>query len=276
MNTQILKVLHYIENNLDEHLDLCFLAKLAGYSPYYFCRIFKHSVGESIMSYASKLKINRASFNIINSKKSIIEIALDIGFETPNGFNKSFKKVFNMTPTQYREKHNLMILNYKEKNMKIPKIVQRDETHIIYISKYGAYKETAPLAWQELIQSLDNKKRVNILSNNELFGICYNDPETTAIEDIRYDAAISINTKDLKEYKELGFNTEVLEDGRFVSVSYKGDKESNQTWMDLFAWIAENDLSKECKNRPPFEKYINWSPDMKDEELIKEIYIPLN
>ena len=54
------------------------------------------------MTYASKLRIKQASSSIINSEKSIIEIALDIGFETPNGFNKAFKNWAGKSPAEYR------------------------------------------------------------------------------------------------------------------------------------------------------------------------------
>lgn len=275
MNTHILKTLHYIETHLDDNLDINTLSSIAGYSPYYFCRIFKVSVGESVMSYASKLRIKQASSSIINSEKSIIEIALDIGFETPNGFNKAFKKIFSMTPTEYRQKHLLVLLNYKENKMQVPKIVQRKEVTLIYTTKYGAYESSAQEAWEELIFKIDQEKRVNILSNNELLGICHNDPETTPENEIRYDAAISCKEEDISSFKEKGFDIQKIEGGKYVCVSYKGSKDSIKTWSALFAWLVENDLASDCMDVAPFEKIINWSPDIDEEDLIKEIYIPL-
>ena len=275
MNTHILKSLHYIETHLDDNLDIHTLSKIAGYSPYYFCRIFKVSVGETVMSYASKLRIKQASSHIINSKKSIIEIALDIGFETPNGFNKAFKKIFSMTPTEYRQKHLLLLLNYKENKMQTPKIVQREEVTYIYNTKYGAYETSSQEAWDELIFKIDQEKRVNILSNSELLGICHNDPETTPEYEIRYDAAISCKEEDILGFKEKGFDIQKIEGGKFVCVSYKESEDSIKTWTGLFAWIVENDLANDCMDIPPFEKYINWSPNIDEKELIKEIYIPI-
>ena len=61
MNPQIKKVTYYIENHLDDRFDVEMLAKLAGYSPYHFCRIFKLYIGESVMSYATRLKLERAA-----------------------------------------------------------------------------------------------------------------------------------------------------------------------------------------------------------------------
>ncbi len=276
MNNQILKVLHFIETHIDEDFDIETLSKIAGYSPFYFCRIFKISVGESVMSYSSRLRIKKASADIINSEKSIIAIALDVGFETPNGFNKAFKKIFNMTPTEYRKKHLELLFYYKENRVKTPKIVQRENTYIVYNTKYGAYESSAPQAWEELIWKLDSDKRINILTNNELFGICHNDPEITPPEQIRYDAAISCDKKSAQEFEKNGFAVRVLEGGRFATTTYIGEDNVNKTWMDLFSWIVENELSSLCKDVVPFEKYLNWSPNIDDKDLIKEIYIPIN
>ena len=76
-------------------------------------------------------------------------------------------------------------------------------------------------------------------------------------------------------FKEKGFDIQKIEGGKFVCVSYKGNEDAIKTWTDLFAWIVANDLANDCMDIPPFEKYINWSPDIEDEELIKEIYIPI-
>jgi AraC family transcriptional regulator len=276
MNNQILKVLHFIETHIDEDFDIETLSKIAGYSPFYFCRIFKVSVGESVMSYSSRLRIKKASADIINSEKSIIAIALDVGFETPNGFNKAFKKIFNMTPTEYRKKHLELLFYYKENRVKTPKIVQRENTYIVYNTKYGAYETSAAQAWEELIWKLDSDKRINILTNNELFGICHNDPEITPPEQIRYDASISCDKKSAQEFEKNGFSVRVLEGGRFATTTYIGEENVNKTWMDLFSWIVENELSSLCKDVAPFEKYLNWSPNIDDKDLIKEIYIPIN
>lgn len=276
MNNQILKVLHFIETHLDEDFDIDTLSKIAGYSPFYFCRIFKANVGESVMSYSSRLRVKKASSEIINSENSIIAIALDVGFETPNGFNKAFKRVFDMTPTEYRKKHFELFFNYKENIVQTPKIEERKSTYIVYNTKYGAYEISANQAWEELIWKLDADKRISILTNSELFGICYSDPEVTPPEQIRYDAAISCNQEEAKEFEKNGFAVRMLDGGKFATTSYVEEESVNKTWMDLFSWIVENNLSSKCKNVAPFEKYLNWSPNIDDKDLIKKIYIPID
>lgn len=57
MNRQIEKVLYHIEQNLDDTL-------IAGYSKYHFCRIFKLNVGESMMEYITRLRLEKAFYFI--------------------------------------------------------------------------------------------------------------------------------------------------------------------------------------------------------------------
>jgi AraC-like DNA-binding protein len=150
MNTQISKVLCYIEAHLDDNLDIKTLARVAGYSVYHFSRIFKMSVGESTISYVSRLKLEKASSKIIDKNKSIIEIALDTGYETPNGFNKAFKKIFDMTPSEYKVKRINLLQTYKDKIMQTPQIVERETTHIVYQREIGNYEQTSKTAWTKL------------------------------------------------------------------------------------------------------------------------------
>jgi AraC family transcriptional regulator len=275
MNKQIFEVLRYIEFNLDDDLDIETLSKVAGYSPFHFCRLFKLSLGYSVLTYINNIRMLKASSNILNSKKSIIEIALDIGFKTPNGFNKAFKKVFNISPREYRKRHLSMLLSYKENRMNSPVIKQRNSTFVMYVSQYGDYEKSSNVAWEELTKLLNEKgkKQAAVFLDSELLGFCHHDPETTPSEDIRYDAAISCNQEDFNNFEPLGFKSREVPQGNYASITYKGDKNAMKVWRDLYAWILEEDL--QCKDMPAFEKYTNWSYGMNKDDLIVEVYVAL-
>ena len=113
INQQIQKVLYFIENNLNNQLDLDDLARIAGYSKYHFSRCFKLNVGESVIDYMTRLRLEKSQFKIIQNN-SMINVALDIGYETPNGFNKAFKKIFGTTPTKYKKLKKDFLNQYKE------------------------------------------------------------------------------------------------------------------------------------------------------------------
>ena len=63
---------------------------------------FKALYKDTIFSYHRKLCMHRAGAMLLNSGKSISEIALAVGYSNPSNFCTSFRKQFGMSPLQYR------------------------------------------------------------------------------------------------------------------------------------------------------------------------------
>lgn len=101
LKTIIFHSLKYIEKNINEPIKAKDVAKNAGYSLYYFSRMFKKQMGLSIMEYVKERRLIRASEEIANGKK-IIDIALDYGYQSHSGFTKAFKNKFGFSPVLLR------------------------------------------------------------------------------------------------------------------------------------------------------------------------------
>ena len=285
MNRELKKVLYYIETHLDDVLDVETLSKVSGYSQYHFCRIFKASVGESLISYTSRLRLEKASLKVIDCDKSIIEIALEAGYETPNGFNKAFKKIFGQTPTEYKSRRLKLLQTYKDKMMQIPKIVQRDKAYVVYVRENGGYEKSCDKAWEKLSKQLNNleqklkdevanTKILLDIKNGELLGICHDDPTVTKEENIRYDAAIAWGKKEVDFLTNQGFDTKEIAGGKHATILCKGGyKNVFESWMALYVWCEQN--GHKFRDLSPFEKYLNSPNDVSEEELLTEIYIPI-
>lgn len=68
MNSDMLeKVLAYIDNHINEKIDLCALAELVGYSPFYFSKIFSETMGIPTRLYS---RIAQHDLTISNSAQS--------------------------------------------------------------------------------------------------------------------------------------------------------------------------------------------------------------
>lgn len=93
----IFNSLKYIEANINEPITLDDIAKNAGYSLYYFSRIFRRQMGLSIMEYVKERRLIKASEEIADGKK-IIDVALDCGYQSHSGFTKAFKNKFGFSP----------------------------------------------------------------------------------------------------------------------------------------------------------------------------------
>jgi AraC family transcriptional regulator len=84
------------EFNLDE------LAAQAGLSKFYFNRLFKSAVGVSPSRYHINLRMDEARRLLRETKKSIIVVALDVGYANPSHFAQLFRKETGLSPSDYR------------------------------------------------------------------------------------------------------------------------------------------------------------------------------
>ena len=83
----------YIEDHLDETLLLEKLAEIARISPYYFHRLFRAYMGETLAEYVQRIRLQRAQEKLRYSDTSITEIAMDVGYESPAAFTKVFNQI---------------------------------------------------------------------------------------------------------------------------------------------------------------------------------------
>ena len=92
----------YIAAHLDEPLTAIALADMAGYSLYHFCRVFKAFHGVCVGEYIRVLRLERAASDLL-SGKSVLQSALDNGYDTHAGFIKAFEKHYGVAPVVYRK-----------------------------------------------------------------------------------------------------------------------------------------------------------------------------
>jgi AraC family transcriptional regulator len=92
----------YIEEHLAEPISLATLARLAGLSPYYFCRAFKQSLGMPPHRYHSSRRIEHAKSLLAKPAPSVTDIGLTVGYSDTSSFTAAFHKTTGVTPTMYR------------------------------------------------------------------------------------------------------------------------------------------------------------------------------
>lgn len=92
----------YIQNHIGEDISLDDLARLVALSPYYFAHTFKKKTGYAPAEYVLKTRMERARMLLVHSKKTIAEIAYDVGYSAPASFTNVFKKKLGLSPRAYR------------------------------------------------------------------------------------------------------------------------------------------------------------------------------
>lgn len=120
MNYKLLNdMINYIEDNLDGEIDNKKLSKIVGVNDYSLQRIFVFLTGISISEYIKKRKLSKAFEDIKNSNDKIIDISAKYGYNSATAFNRAFKKLFNITPTECRNTkiHKSIPIIHFEENM---------------------------------------------------------------------------------------------------------------------------------------------------------------
>jgi AraC-like DNA-binding protein len=139
--------LEIIENRITEKLNVADIASGVYFSQYHYQRLFREIVGDSVMEYVTKRKLTLAGRALLETNATILDIALKFGFDSHEGFTRSFKAYMGVTPTDYR-KYGLTTISQKAVKEKCVMLYSKTTDEIIrelndFIAKA---KETANYA----------------------------------------------------------------------------------------------------------------------------------
>lgn len=110
---QIRKLVDRIELNLSEDVNVLDLSDSFGMSPWHFQRSFKSIVGDTLGGYIRGRRLSKAAYLLLNTDKSIIDIAFSVGFNSHEAFTRSFKSVFQLSPKSFRKNRPSVLLKEK-------------------------------------------------------------------------------------------------------------------------------------------------------------------
>lgn len=97
------QITDWMAENLTEEFNLDRLAARAGLSKFYFNRLFKSAAGVSPLRYHINLRMDEAKRLLRETKKTVVEIALDVGYTNPSHFAQLFRKETRLSPSDYRQ-----------------------------------------------------------------------------------------------------------------------------------------------------------------------------
>lgn len=97
------QAIRYIEDHLNDKLELDTVAAALHYSKFHLHRIFTKTTGLTIHDYAQRRQLTEAAKLLVFSQKPIIEIALISGYESQQAFTGIFKAMYKTTPAHFRE-----------------------------------------------------------------------------------------------------------------------------------------------------------------------------
>lgn len=96
-------IIEFIENHYTEDITLQMLENHLGYSKYYMLHVFTEVMGLSIHDYFIRRRLTQVKVLMMESDKSMNEIAKECGFKSEVSLYKSFKNIYSITPGQFKK-----------------------------------------------------------------------------------------------------------------------------------------------------------------------------
>jgi len=279
------RALAFMQENLDQPLVLEDLARAGGFSPFHFHRIFKAFVGETPAGYRQRLRMKKAADMLQSNSRTITEIAINSGYETPSAFTRAFKSWFGFSPSKMRRLKEvpdpgLAVLapatQPKRRCKMDPEIRTLPDLTIYYVMQTGmignSVDRTADTAFRKLDAAL--YKHGLLKKVDYCLGISPDEPSSTDPKKFRYGAGYV-----LKEAVDLLSEGEmqviVYPAGRYAVFTHKGPYSTLwQTWNAAYRdWLPSSGMR--LRELEPFEVYRNDKAHTPPEKLVTEIFVPV-
>lgn len=267
-------IIEYINNHLDENIDLGKLADMSHFSRFHFHRIAKAFLGEPVGSFITRMRIETAARLLRYTDIPVMDIAYKVGYDVPSSLSKTFKQFYGISPNDYRNNKTFTIMKpfQVKPELKLEeKVSVFGDKQVLYVRLTGDYiKNDYCGAWQKLWQFVFSEKIK--ITEAEFICIYHDDPKVTESGKLRTDVCLVIN-KQVSPKGEIGVKT--IRGGRYVVYTYEGPYENLGSVYDTIygKYIPEGGYAIDQK--PGFEKYLNSPEDTAPEKLLTEIYVPV-
>jgi len=275
---RINRVIDHISANLDGDLSLDALAGIANFSPSHFHRQFRSYTGFGIGRLVRLLRIRRAATQLaFNPARSITDIALDTGFQSTDAFGRAFRDVCGCSPRAFRSNPSCPKAELIEFQSRLQEQTMNTEVEIVDFPatrvaavEYRGRMENEYSAIARLIAW----RRQNGIGpdTGKTIGVQYADPRTTPPDDYRIDVCVSFDGPVADNPQ--GVVAKEIPGGRCAHIRHLGSRdyiaEAEYLYRD---WLPGS--GEELRDFPPFFHYVNVGPDVRDEDMITDVYLPL-
>jgi AraC family transcriptional regulator len=284
----ILRVLVYIQHDLDAELTLESLAGVARFSPYHFHRIFRALVGETVMAHVRRLRLERAAGRLLGTDEPVVQIALEAGYETHEAFTRAFRTMFGISPSEFRRRGGPCHLESPagvhyvpggepisyhppergDREMEVT-VETREPTRVAFVRHIGPYAECGG-AWEKLCVWAGPK---GLLGPGATFvGVDHDDPKITPSDKIRYDASVVVGSA-VRPEGEIG--VQELAGGDYAVAIHRGPYTHLQKTYDaIFAgWLPKSGYR--LRDLPALEFYLNSPDSTPPEDLRTRVCVPV-
>jgi AraC family transcriptional regulator len=280
---RIVRTLLYIQQRLDDEITLDDVASAAAFSPFHFHRIFRGLVGETLGEHIRRLRLERAAGKLKHAAEPVTQLAFEAGFETHEAFTRAFGQMFGMPPSQFRNAHQPTpdsacgahlddVSGYHPPDHgDLPPVEIKDlpPTRVVFLRHVGPYGEVGA-TWQKLMMWAGMRGLLGPAMR--MIGICYDDPDVTPPDKVRYEAAVVVS-RPVEPQGEFG--VQEIPGGRYAVATHRGPYSNlSGTYQKIFGgWLPRS--GQQLRDIPAFEQYLNSPRDTRPEDLLTLIHVPL-
>lgn len=277
---RIKRVCDYINTHLDEDISLEKLSEIAICSKYHFHRIFKSFMGLSTIQFVQLTRMKRASFRLVfEPEQSIIDIAYEAHFESPEAFSRAFRRIFKQSPSQFRSNPEWQLWHSKYEfkppivgeNIVDIKIIDFEKKKVALIEHKGNPK----LVFDTAAKFISWRKETGLspIKKSDTFGVPYSDPNDTPDAEFQFDIC-GTHDGDVPENK-YGVKSGIIPSRRCAVAQHKGSHDliSETVYYLYQQWLP--DSGEELRDFPCFFHYLNFVHEVDECELVTDIYLPI-
>ena len=279
------RVLDHIDAHLDDDLSLAALSAVAAFSPHHFHRQFAALFGVTARRYVQLLRMKRASFKLaFRDDRSITDIALDSGYESPEAFARAFRQHTGQRPGEFRNEPDWAAwqaaygANNDIRGALMTSSLGNDQVRIVDFSAVAVavleHRGDPKLVGDTIRRFIGWRKQVGLPPRiSRTFNILHADPDLTPPEDYRLDLCAAI--EGAVAPNEYGVVAGTIPGGRCAVFRQIGASDDLRRSVHfLYArWLPQS--GEEPRDFPVFVERIGFFPDVPEHEAITDVFLPL-
>ena len=241
----VARSLWFIESNLSGVLTLNAVADQAGVTPYHLARIFVETTGHPVMRYVWRRRLTRAAEALAYGQASVLTIALDAGYASPEAFTRAFRCEYGLTPSQARKcgldqitlTNPIQPRTMMDTNLTPPKLETMPTRRFAGpVQRYNMQTRSAiPAQW---VAYNDAAERVPGAGLDDYYGLVFNFSEEEGSFDYMCGQEVPAGVA-----LPAGFSAVTIA-GRYARFATKGHISTmNAVWQEVYGnWLGKPDL----------------------------------
>lgn len=99
---RILQITQMVDDHLTENITMDQIAQVLNYEYHYLSRLFHQLFGMNFRDFVNLQRVERSCLLLVETDRDVAHVALECGFQTIRNFNRVFRSVMQVTPSQYR------------------------------------------------------------------------------------------------------------------------------------------------------------------------------